>query len=122
MNHLEHQDYCRIWAQLVNILAFENILTGKEAEVIGAFLAVDRGDLKGLAFKTTGRQIVRERLGLSHQNLSNVLDRLEKKKVIFPDERTGYNVHPMLVFPGTNGIIEIEFKDAEKEEPNGQKD
>lgn len=118
LNHSDYQAYCKSWAEIANILAFGNQLTKRETDALGAFLAVDKGDLRGLAFKTTGRQIVRERLGLSHQNLSNLLDRLKKKKAIKEDGKLGYLFHPAFELPGNSGTVEIIMNYAEKEKPS----
>jgi DNA-binding MarR family transcriptional regulator len=56
-------------------------MTPKEAEVLAAFMSLE-GDLADDPFSTTGRKIVRERVGISAGGLGNYLDQLKEKGFI----------------------------------------
>jgi len=56
-------------------------MTPKEVEIIAAFLSIT-GTLADDRFSTTGRQVVRNMLGISHQYLTNYIKSLIKKGFI----------------------------------------
>ncbi len=60
-------------------------MTPKEATVLAAFMSLT-GDLAEDPFCTTGRKIVRERLGISPGGLGNYLDQLKSKDFILEEE------------------------------------
>lgn len=81
-------------------------LTPAEIEIIAAFLEIN-GTLANNRFSTTGRQIVRKTLNISHQYLTNYIkslvkkgfitnndDKLELIPILFPEEKTQeYKIH-----------------------------
>lgn len=60
-------------------------LTPKEAETLAAFMALE-GDLAKRPFSTTGRAIVREKMGISAGGLGNYLRDLKKKNFIVGED------------------------------------
>lgn len=60
-------------------------MTNKEAEVLAAFMSLE-GDLENDPFSTTGRKIVRSKLGISAGGLGNYLNQLKDKHFILEDE------------------------------------
>lgn len=57
-------------------------MTVKEAEVLAAFMSLT-GDIQQDPFGTSGRKIVREKVGISSGDLGNYLDQLSKKELIY---------------------------------------
>jgi hypothetical protein len=75
--NLSEDDYFRIHMEIINpILPIK--LSIKEIEIISVFMSFT-GTLAEDRFSTTGRKIVREKLNLSHQSLSNYINNLTSK-------------------------------------------
>ena len=60
-------------------------MTSKEAEVLAAFMSLE-GDISEDPFGTSGRKIVRQRVGISAGGLGNYLDQLKEKRFIYEDD------------------------------------
>ena len=71
---LSKQDYYEKHLLIINnVLPIQ--MTPKEAKVLAAFISLE-GDISDNPFGTTGRKIVKQRLGLSSGGLGNFLDQL----------------------------------------------
>ncbi len=71
-------------------------MTPKEVEVLAAFMSLE-GDLARDPFSTTGRKIVRQRLGgMSAGGLGNHLDQLKKKEFILENGKE-LRILPILI-------------------------
>ena len=71
-------------------------LTYKEAEVLAHFLSLE-GDIAKDPFGTSGRKIVKERMGISSGGLGNYLDQLKTKEFIYEDSIEGLKIYPKLI-------------------------
>ena len=95
-----------------HLLIINNVLpvqmTPKEAKVLAAFISLE-GDISDNPFGTTGRKIVRERLGLSSGGLGNFLDQLKKKGFIREGEDKKITILPVLI-PSDDGVQGYQFK------------
>jgi hypothetical protein len=67
-------------------------LTEKEIEVLGIFLTIP----KDFRFTQPGKKIVRDKLNISHQGLSNYLIVLMKKGFIVKNKKDEYIMLPFL--------------------------
>lgn len=56
-------------------------MTPKEAEVLAAFMSLE-GDIADDPFSTTGRKLVKNKVGISAGGLGNYLDQLKTKEFI----------------------------------------
>lgn len=93
---LKDDEYYKVHMELINpILPVK--LSPKEIEVLSAFMSFD-GILSNDRFSTTGKSIVRERLKLSHQSLSNYIISLAKKGFLVKDSSNKLQMLPIL-FP-----------------------
>jgi len=70
-------------------------LTYKEAEVLAHFLSLE-GDIAKDPFGTSGRKIVKTRMGISSGGLGNYLDQLKSKEFIY-EEDGELKVYPKLI-------------------------
>lgn len=70
-------------------------MTPKEAEVLAAFMSLE-GDIANDPFGTSGRKIVKNKLGISAGGLGNYLDQLKKKGFILSNDNTLY-ILPILI-------------------------
>ena len=70
-------------------------MTPKEAEVLAAFMSLE-GDLAKDPFSTTGRKIVRQRIGISAGGLGNYLNQLEQKGFIIAEDKS-FVILPILI-------------------------
>lgn len=70
-------------------------MTPKEAEVLASFMALE-GDLAKDPFSTTGRKIVRDKVGISAGGLGNYLDQLKGKNFIIETDGV-LRILPILV-------------------------
>lgn len=70
-------------------------MTPKEAEVLAAFMSLE-GDLAQDPFSTTGRKIVKSRVGISAGGLGNYLDQLKEKGFIIEKDKS-YSILPILI-------------------------
>lgn len=70
-------------------------MTPKEAEVLAAFMSLE-GELAEVPFSTTGRRIVRRKLGISAGGLGNYLDKLKKKNFIL-ESGNDLKILPILI-------------------------
>jgi len=77
---LEMFDYYQTHLSIVNCLLPSKI-TNKEIEILSLFMCFD-GILEDDRFGTTAKKMIRERLALSHQGLSNYITSLTKKKLL----------------------------------------
>ena len=95
-----------------HLLIINNVLpvqmTPKEAKVLAAFISLE-GDIATNPFGTTGRKLVRERLGLSSGGLGNFLDQLKKKGFLRESEDKEITILPVLV-PSKDGVQGYQFK------------
>lgn len=73
-------DYYQTHLSIVNCLLPSKI-TNKEIEILSLFMCFD-GILEDDRFGTTAKKMIRERLALSHQGLSNYITSLTKKKLL----------------------------------------
>ncbi len=71
-------------------------MTPKEAEVLAAFMSLE-GDIARDPFGTSGRKIVRQRLGISAGGLGNYLRDLKIKNCILVREDESLLILPTLV-------------------------
>lgn len=74
---LNNEDYFRVHMEIINPL-LPIKLSPKEIEILAIFMTFT-GTLEQDKFSTTGKKIVREKLKLSHQSLSNYIASLVKK-------------------------------------------
>lgn len=91
---LKKKDYYTKHLLIINPLLPKQ-LTPKEAEVLATFMSLE-GDLSKVPFSTTGRRIVRERLGISAGGLGNYLDQLKEKGFIL-ENNTELSILPILI-------------------------
>lgn len=77
---LEMFEYYTTHLSIVNCLLPVKI-TGKEIEILALFMCFS-GILEEDRFGTTAKKMIRERLSLSHQGLSNYITSLTKKKML----------------------------------------
>jgi hypothetical protein len=81
---LNKQEYFKKHLLIINhILPVQ--MTSKEAEVLAAFMSLE-GDIGEEPFGTSGRKIVRSRVGISAGGLGNYLDQLKSKGFIYEDD------------------------------------
>lgn len=74
--------YYETHLSLVNcLLPKSRKMTDREIEVLAAFMLI-RGDLENDRFGTTARKMIREKLKMTPQNLSNFLGTLKEKKLL----------------------------------------
>ena len=90
---LEMFEYYTIHLSIVNCLLPVNI-TDKEIEVLSLFMCFD-GILENDRFGTTAKKMIRERLKLSHQGLSNYIKSLKEKKLLSIED-DGIKILPIL--------------------------
>ena len=91
---LSREDYYKKHLLIINhILPVQ--MTPKEAEVLAAFMSL-QGDIAKDPFGTSGRKIVREKLGISAGVLGNYLDQLKSKKFIYVEDRD-LKILPILI-------------------------
>jgi hypothetical protein len=91
---LNREEYYKKHLLLINhILPIQ--MTPKEAEVLAAFMSL-QGDISREPFGTSGRKIVREKLGISAGGLGNYLEQLKNKKFIYGDEKN-IKILPILI-------------------------
>ena len=77
---LDNKEFYDTHMSIVNALLPVK-MTPKEVEIVAAFLSIT-GTLAEDRFSTTGRQVVRKLLGISHQYLTNYIKSLIKKGFI----------------------------------------
>lgn len=77
---LEMFEYYTTHLSIVNCLLPVKI-TNKEIEILSLFMCFD-GILEDDRFGTTAKKMIREKLGLSHQGLSNYITSLKEKKLL----------------------------------------
>ena len=70
-------------------------MTSKEAEVLAGFMSLE-GDISEDPFGTTGRKIVREKVGISAGGLGNYLDQLKSKGFIY-EKDSKLQIIPILI-------------------------
>lgn len=109
---LSREDYFKKHLLIINhILPIQ--MTPKEAEVLAAFMSVKRSVeennmLDGLdPFGTSGRKMVRTKLGISPGGLGNYLDQLKKKGFILQVEEK-LQILPFLI--PAKGMQGYQFK------------
>ena len=91
---LSKEEYYKKHLLLINhILPIQ--MTPKEAEVLAAFMCLE-GDLSEDPFSTSGRKIVRERLGISAGGLGNYLDQLKTKGFVYEKLSRGFKILSIL--------------------------
>ena len=92
---LSKEDYYAKHLLIINPILPKQ-LTPKEAETLAAFMALE-GDLATMPFSTTGRSIVRKKMGISAGGLGNYLRDLKEKGFIYEenDERKQEFVHQL---------------------------
>jgi hypothetical protein len=79
---LEMFEYYRTHLSIVNCLIPVKI-TGREIDVLSLFMCFDNDSiLESDRFGTAVKKMIREKLGLSHQGLSNYMNSLTKKKML----------------------------------------
>ena len=91
---LDKEEYYQKHLFLINhILPVQ--MTHKETEVLAAFMSLE-GDIAKEPFGTSGRKMVRRKIGISAGGLGNYLDQLKKKGFIIgsPKELT---ILPILI-------------------------
>jgi len=95
---LSPDDYYRVHMELINpILPVK--LSPKEIEILSIFMSFT-GTLAENRFCTTGRKMVRDKLFLSHQSLSNYIINLTKKGFIKEEEDESDNLTLLpILFP-----------------------
>jgi DNA-binding MarR family transcriptional regulator len=71
-------------------------MTPKEAEVLAAFMSLE-GDIANDPFGTSGRKIVKNKLGISAGGLGNYLDQLKKKEFILTRDDSSLYILPILI-------------------------
>ena len=77
---LPEADYYRTHLAIINgVLPAK--LTNREMDVLAGFMRL-KGDIKDNPFSTSGRKIVRDRLGITGSNLSNLLRSLKQKQIV----------------------------------------
>jgi len=77
---LEKEEYYKKHLLIINhILPIQ--MTPKEAETLAGFMSLE-GDIADDPFGTSGRKIVKRKLGISSGGLGNYLDQLKKKGFI----------------------------------------
>lgn len=81
---LSKEEYYKKHLLIINPLLPEQV-TNKEAEILGAFMALE-GDIAKDPFGTTGRKQVREKTGVSPGGLGNHLRILREKNFIIEVE------------------------------------
>lgn len=81
-------------------------MTPKEAEVLAAFMSLE-GDLARDPFSTTGRKLVRQKVGISAGGLGNYLDQLKEKGFILENNKD-LKILPILI--PENRIQGYQFK------------
>lgn len=92
---LSKADYYETHLLIINhILPIQ--LTPKEAEVLAAFMSLE-GDIAADPFGTSGRKIVRSKLGISPGGLGNYLDQLKKKGFVLESENKELTILPILI-------------------------
>lgn len=98
---LSSDDYYRIHMEIINpILPVK--LSHKEIEILSIFMSFT-GTLAENRFSTTGKKLVREKLKLSHQSLSNYIISLSKKGFLI-DKNNELSLLPIL-FPNNKEQI-----------------
>jgi hypothetical protein len=98
---LSPDDYYRVHMELINpILPVK--LSPKEIEILSIFMSFT-GTLAENRFCTTGRKMVRDKLFLSHQSLSNYIINLTNKGFLIEKEEI-LHLLPIL-FPDENEQI-----------------
>lgn len=91
---LDKEEYYKKHLLIINhILPVQ--MTPKEAEVLAAFMSLE-GDIAKDPFGTSGRKLVRQKLGISAGGLGNYLDQLKKKSFIVEKERV-LTILPLLI-------------------------
>ena len=92
---LSKEEYYKKHLLIINhILPIQ--MTPKEAEVLAAFMSLE-GDISRDPFSTTGRKLVRDKLGISAGGLGNYLDQLKTKGFIYEDEQD--EIKLLKIFP-----------------------
>lgn len=93
---LTREEYYEKHLLIINHILPEQ-MTPKEAKVLAAFMSL-KGDIAEDPFGTSGRKIVRDRLGISPGGLGNYLDQLKNKNFII-DKDGVLTILPILI-PG----------------------
>lgn len=91
---LKREDYYEKHLLIINHILPKQ-LTSKEAKVLAGFMSL-QGDISKDPFGTSGRKIVRTKLGISAGGLGNYLDQLKEKGFIL-QEGTELKIIPILV-------------------------
>lgn len=82
---LNREEYYKKHLFLINhILPIQ--MTPKEAEVLATFMSLE-GDIAKDPFGTSGRKIVKKKLGISSGGLGNYLEQLKSKGFILNDNK-----------------------------------
>lgn len=92
---LERLPYFATHLSIINCLLPKK-LTPMEIEVLAAFMSLE-GDIADYRFSSTGRKIVKDRLGLSSASLSNYLRTMKEKGFIKEDELERLSIWPLLI-------------------------
>lgn len=90
-------DYTKFYISLVEALSPLKRMSAREAEVIAAFVAYS--DHPTPRFSTPYRRKVREELGISESQLSNILKSLKGSGVLSEDSVGEMYLHPAYVPP-----------------------
>jgi len=106
---LNREEYYKKHLLIINhILPVQ--MTPKEAEVLAAFMSLE-GDLAEDPFSTTGRKIVRSKLGISAGGLGNYLDKLKKKQFILESGNI-LKILPILIPENNNQGYEFKLQNS----------
>lgn len=92
---LSKEDYYKKHLLIINHLLPVQ-MTPKEAEVLAAFMSLE-GDIAEDPFGTTGRKIVRAKVGISAGGLGNYLDQLKTKGFISISGKGSFEILTFLV-------------------------
>lgn len=91
---LSRREYYQKHLFLINhILPIQ--MTPKETEVLAAFMSLE-GDIAEDPFGTSGRKMVRRKMGISAGGLGNYLDTLKSKRFII-GEKNDLSILPILI-------------------------
>ena len=112
---LEMYEYYRTHLSIINCLLPVKS-TNREIDILALFMCFD-GIFEHDRFGTTAKKMIREKLGLSHQGLSNYITSLTKKKMLsIEDEQI--KILPILHPNRDEQIYHIKLVNIESYMPN----
>jgi DNA-binding MarR family transcriptional regulator len=112
---LETLDYYKTHLSIINCILPVKI-TNKEIEVLALYMYFSKS-LEDDRFGTVTRKLIRERLGITHQGLSNYINSLVEKSFLIVNQNKEMSIFPLLHPNPDNQVYMLKLVNIEEFTP-----